>query len=218
MSRKKTLVHFFVWALSSTSSVSTIISLGACILQIWAGNPAKFLRKLTEEEIAFIVQSAANYVNLAKVHAAENVKSFDEIQFEKMLRKKFARRDEEYDSMLGVVRETPPELVLPDNILPADNKSQKPFPWEENLDFCVITLSPLQNICLAQILIRGSFFLINKSWGLFWVDFFNHDAVKRAAMSVLLPLYLKCLVVMSLEIHIHFNRWWILLLEFMFLQ
>lgn len=35
-----------------------------------------------------------------------------------MLRKKFARKDEEYDSMLGVVRETPPELVLPSNILP----------------------------------------------------------------------------------------------------
>lgn len=35
-----------------------------------------------------------------------------------MLRKKFARRDEAYDSMLGVVRETPPELILPDNIMP----------------------------------------------------------------------------------------------------
>ncbi|KAL0351853.1 UNVERIFIED_CONTAM: Gamma carbonic anhydrase 2, mitochondrial [Sesamum calycinum] len=92
-------------------------------LMVWAGNPAKFLRKLTDEEIAFISQSATNYINLAKVHAAENAKSFEEIEFEKMLRKKFARRDEEYDSMIGVVRETPPELVLPDNILP--DKSQK---------------------------------------------------------------------------------------------
>lgn len=96
-------------------------------LQVWAGNPAKFLRKLTEEEIAFIIQSAANYVNLATVHAAENAKSFDEIELEKMLRKKFARRDEEYDSMIGVVRETPPELVLPDNILPG--KSQNAVQW-----------------------------------------------------------------------------------------
>ncbi|PPR88098.1 hypothetical protein GOBAR_AA32602 [Gossypium barbadense] len=86
--------------------------------EVWGGNPAKFLRKLTEEEMAFISQSALNYSNLAQVHAAENAKSFDEIEFEKMLRKKFARRDEEYDSMLGVVRETPPELILPDNILP----------------------------------------------------------------------------------------------------
>ncbi|KAL0366098.1 UNVERIFIED_CONTAM: Gamma carbonic anhydrase 1, mitochondrial [Sesamum radiatum] len=91
--------------------------------EVWAGNPAKFLRKLSDEEIAFISQSATNYINLAKVHAAENAKSFDEIEFEKVLRKKFARRDEEYDSMLGVHRETPPELVLPDNILP--DKAQK---------------------------------------------------------------------------------------------
>lgn len=86
--------------------------------EVWGGNPAKFLRKLTEEEISFISQSALNYTNLAQVHAAENAKSFDEIEFEKVLRKKFARKDEEYDSMLGVVRETPPELILPDNILP----------------------------------------------------------------------------------------------------
>ncbi|URE07550.1 bacterial transferase hexapeptide domain containing protein [Musa troglodytarum] len=85
---------------------------------VWGGNPAKFLRKLTDEEIAFISESAANFANLAQVHAAENVKSFDEIEFEKVLRKKFARRDEEYDSMLGVVREVPSELILPDNILP----------------------------------------------------------------------------------------------------
>ncbi|CAA0843400.1 Gamma carbonic anhydrase 2- mitochondrial [Striga hermonthica] len=91
--------------------------------EVWAGNPAKFLRKLTDEEIEFISQSATNYINLAKVHAAENSKSFDEIELEKSLRKKYAKRDEEYDSMIGVVRETPPELILPDNILP--EKSQK---------------------------------------------------------------------------------------------
>lgn len=86
--------------------------------EVWAGNPAKFLRKLTEEEIAFISQSATNYCNLAQVHAAENAKTFDEIDLDKLLRKKFARRDEEYDSLLGVVREVPPQLILPDNILP----------------------------------------------------------------------------------------------------
>lgn len=89
--------------------------------EVWGGNPAKFLRKLTEEEMTFISQSALNYSNLAQVHAAENAKSFDEIEFEKVLRKK-SRVDEEYDSMLGVVRETPPELILPDNILPAGKK------------------------------------------------------------------------------------------------
>lgn len=84
--------------------------------EVWGGNPAKFLRKLTDEEIAFISQSATNYSNLAQVHSAENAKSFDEIEFEKVLRKKFAHRDEEYDSMLGVIRETPQEIIVPDSI------------------------------------------------------------------------------------------------------
>ncbi|CAO2828110.1 unnamed protein product [Amaranthus hypochondriacus] len=92
--------------------------------QVWGGNPAKFLRNLTEEEIAFISESASNYSNLARVHAAENDKGFDEIEFEKVLRKKYAKKDEEYDSMIGIVRETPPELILPDNILP-DKSAQK---------------------------------------------------------------------------------------------
>ncbi|XP_031117651.1 gamma carbonic anhydrase 1, mitochondrial-like [Ipomoea triloba] len=80
--------------------------------EVWGGNPAKFLRKLTEEEISFISQSALNYSNLAQGHAAENAKSLDENEFEKVLRKK---KDEDYDSILGVVRETPPELILTDN-------------------------------------------------------------------------------------------------------
>ncbi|XP_044475765.1 gamma carbonic anhydrase 1, mitochondrial-like [Mangifera indica] len=84
--------------------------------EVWGGNPAKFLRKLTDEEISVISQSATNYSNLARVHAAENSKPFDEIEFKKVISKKFAQRDEEYDSMLGVVRETPPEFPLPDDI------------------------------------------------------------------------------------------------------
>ncbi|XP_042430799.1 gamma carbonic anhydrase 1, mitochondrial-like [Zingiber officinale] len=94
--------------------------------EVWGGNPAKFLRKLTDEERAFIAQSATSYTNLAQVHAAENSKSFDEIEFEKLLRKRFARRDEEYDSMLGIVRETPAELILPDNILPDKARATTP--------------------------------------------------------------------------------------------
>lgn len=79
--------------------------------EVWAGNPAKYVRKLTEEEMAFISQSANNYSNLAQVHAAENAKSFDEDEFRKVLHKKYARKDEAYSSMLGVVPENTPELV-----------------------------------------------------------------------------------------------------------
>ncbi|OIV92706.1 hypothetical protein TanjilG_25138 [Lupinus angustifolius] len=85
--------------------------------EVWGGNPARFLRKLTENEMAFFSQSALNYSNLAQAHAAENAKKLDGAEFEKVLRKKFAPRDGEYDSALGVVRETPSELSLPDNVL-----------------------------------------------------------------------------------------------------
>jgi carbonic anhydrase/acetyltransferase-like protein (isoleucine patch superfamily) len=79
--------------------------------EVWGGNPAKFLRKLTDEEIAFIAQSATNYSELAKAHAAENAKPFEKIEFEKVLRKKFADQDEEDDSMIGVTRDVPQELA-----------------------------------------------------------------------------------------------------------
>ncbi|KAK4259979.1 hypothetical protein QN277_003157 [Acacia crassicarpa] len=81
--------------------------------EVWGGNPARFLRKLTENEMAFFAQSALNYTKLAQAHAAEHAKPLDATEFEKVVRKKFARRDEEYDSVLGDVRETQAELPLP---------------------------------------------------------------------------------------------------------
>ena len=77
-------------------------------LQIWAGNPAKFLRNLTEEESAFIYKSAENYTNLAATHAKETAKSFEEIEADKARRKEFAQRDSDYDSHLGIDREKAP--------------------------------------------------------------------------------------------------------------
>ncbi|CAN6891916.1 unnamed protein product [Brassica oleracea] len=94
--------------------------------EVWGGNPAKFMRKLTDEEIAYISKSAENYINLAHIHAAENSKSFEEIEIERALRKKYARKDEDYDSMLGIVRETPAELILPDNVLPEKTTTRVP--------------------------------------------------------------------------------------------
>ncbi|CAG7896947.1 unnamed protein product [Brassica rapa] len=94
--------------------------------EVWGGNPAKFMRKLTDEEIAYISKSAENYINLAHIHAAENSKSFEEIEVERALRKKYARKDEDYDSMLGIVREIPAELILPDNVLPEKTTTRVP--------------------------------------------------------------------------------------------
>ena len=39
--------------------------------QVWAGSPAKFLRKLTDEEQAFVANSAATYACLADAHKCE---------------------------------------------------------------------------------------------------------------------------------------------------
>jgi carbonic anhydrase/acetyltransferase-like protein (isoleucine patch superfamily) len=111
-----------------------MVAAGALVLQntripsgeVWGGNPAKFMRKLTDEEIEYISKSAENYVNLAHIHAAENTKSFDQIEVERALRKKYANKDEDYDSMLGIVRETPASLVLPDNVLPEKTSVRVP--------------------------------------------------------------------------------------------
>ncbi|KAG2303323.1 hypothetical protein Bca52824_031974 [Brassica carinata] len=59
--------------------------------------------KLRNEEIDFFPEVSDNYSNLAKAHAAENAKPLNAIEFEKGLRKRYAQKDEEYDSMLGIV-------------------------------------------------------------------------------------------------------------------
>ncbi|KAI7743934.1 hypothetical protein M8C21_006811, partial [Ambrosia artemisiifolia] len=56
--------------------------------EVWGGNPAKFLRKLTDKEIAFIAESAANYKNLAEVHATKNAEPLDDTEFLKVIQKK----------------------------------------------------------------------------------------------------------------------------------
>jgi hypothetical protein len=78
-------------------------------LQVWGGNPARFLRKLTEDEMTFFSQSALNYSNLAQAHAAENAKKLDETEFVKVLGKKFVRPDEDG----SVLDDTTPEINPP---------------------------------------------------------------------------------------------------------
>lgn len=57
------------------SKLYSYILLCFCI-QVWAGNPAKFLRELKGEEGAFIPKSADSYSELAAAHAEANAKSF----------------------------------------------------------------------------------------------------------------------------------------------
>lgn len=73
--------------------------------EVWAGNPARMLRKLDPEEATFIAQSADNYSALATIHAAENAKTFEEVEHDKDLREDRAMRDPDYDSHLGIERD-----------------------------------------------------------------------------------------------------------------
>lgn len=50
--------------------------------QVWAGNPARFLRALFPEEQSYIVNSAHNYAKLANKHRFENSKTFEELNVE----------------------------------------------------------------------------------------------------------------------------------------
>lgn len=81
--------------------------------QVFAGSPAKFLRPLTPEERQFIVASANNYAALAAEHAAENAKSFEEVQLDRAIHEeRLARDGTEYDLHLGIYRDPATQLVL----------------------------------------------------------------------------------------------------------
>jgi len=84
--------------------------------QIWAGNPARFLRNLTTEELSFIKVSADNYAGLGEIHAKENSKTFEEIEADKMQRRKWEQQSDDYDSHLGIIRSKPPQVAFPDNM------------------------------------------------------------------------------------------------------
>eukprot|EP00887_Chlorella_sp_A99_P007975 scaffold12.g7975.t1 len=73
--------------------------------QIWAGSPAKLMRELAEGELAFIAESADSYSQLAAVHAAENAKSFDEIELDAARRADRLERDPDLDDQQGVERD-----------------------------------------------------------------------------------------------------------------
>jgi carbonic anhydrase/acetyltransferase-like protein (isoleucine patch superfamily) len=94
-------------AAGSLVTAGTVVPAG----QIWAGNPAKFLRKLTGKETAFITTSASNYAALAQTHLAENSKDWQQVVEEKKMRKLARLRSMDYDSHLGVDR--PDNAQLP---------------------------------------------------------------------------------------------------------
>lgn len=69
---------------------SSIVAAGALLTpktvvksgEVWAGSPAKFLRKLSPEEQDFVRNSACNYTELANEHRFETGKTFEELYVE----------------------------------------------------------------------------------------------------------------------------------------
>ena len=83
-----------------------------CEGEVWAGRPAKLLRKLEEGEAAFISQSADNYALLAAQHAEENAKTFPELEADKDRRRDRALRDPDYDSHMGLMRDVETREII----------------------------------------------------------------------------------------------------------
>ena len=75
------------------SNMAVVDALSVCCAgEVWAGRPAKLLRKMEEGEAEFILRSADNYAILAALHAEENAKTFPELEADKARRRRAAAR------------------------------------------------------------------------------------------------------------------------------
>lgn len=72
---------------------------------IYAGVPCRILRQLTVDEAVFIATSAGSYAELAALHQGENSKTFDEVEWDKIVRQDRLERDPDYDGHLGISRD-----------------------------------------------------------------------------------------------------------------
>lgn len=70
--------------------------------QIWAGNPAKFLRNVSEQEAEFIPKSADSYSTLAHKHAEETSKSWEQLVRDAEFRRAAAETSRDYADHIGV--------------------------------------------------------------------------------------------------------------------
>mmetsp|Transcript_9774 Transcript_9774/g.35806 ORF Transcript_9774/g.35806 Transcript_9774/m.35806 type:complete len:254 (-) Transcript_9774:123-884(-) len=90
-------------AAGAVVTTGTVVKSG----EIWAGNPAKLLRKMTADETAFIPKSAATYAELGEQHSTECAKSFEEVEEDKFRREDIKYRGEDYKAQIGVMENFP---------------------------------------------------------------------------------------------------------------
>lgn len=80
---------------------------------VWAGQPAKLLRALESDERAFIAASAQNYARLAREHADECGKAFEELVVDKKAAEERAwRSPTDLDVHQGIARDPRTQLIL----------------------------------------------------------------------------------------------------------
>jgi hypothetical protein len=80
---------------------------------VWAGQPARLLRALEPDERAFIAASADNYARLAREHADECGKAFEELVVDaKAERERGWRAPTDLDVHAGIARDPRTQLIL----------------------------------------------------------------------------------------------------------
>lgn len=95
--------------------------------QIWAGNPARYLRDLTPEEIQVITEHQQETLELAKIHSEETEKGFREI-IDDLDRQVAASVEDEEAELLREIR----KLGFPMNYEDEDYIEQRVFLKEPN--------------------------------------------------------------------------------------
>jgi len=66
--------------------------------EVWGGVPAKFIRKVSPDETLAVERAAAETADLAKVHASEIAKSWEQLERDKAAAYDRATRDPDYNS------------------------------------------------------------------------------------------------------------------------
>eukprot|EP00877_Chromochloris_zofingiensis_P011310 jgi/Chrzof1/6432/Cz18g10140.t1 len=100
---------------NSMVAAGAVVTPGSVIKsgEIWAGSPAKLLRTMSDDEQAFVAESAERYVHLAMVHRTENSKAFEEVYLDKkIIDERSWRERSDIDVHQGIFRDPETELIL----------------------------------------------------------------------------------------------------------
>jgi carbonic anhydrase/acetyltransferase-like protein (isoleucine patch superfamily) len=83
---------------NSIISPGSIVSPGTVVPdgEVWAGSPAKMVRKVTKEDIESITTSAVDIAELAALHAGECAKDFEQLKADEEAYKDKVERNPEY--------------------------------------------------------------------------------------------------------------------------